>query len=292
MDELLLISVIVGALSGILALGIGVAAVHLFGRTYARDMDVDLYYRVMNDLKKRIDPESDSPASRSAVTPRAQLIWYALIVGFLMCFAVRTVLAFSQALGGAVPVVLAVWLVVTLLPLFAMMVRRAKQIVIVDIASVLERIAQEPDEEGAVWEIGCMKTVSGGDLFGEDQLDYLTLRICRTAVAPVELGLAGHVEVAEAGLQRTVRKSGLRQLRIRGWEVNELQDTQAEFAFRWSLHENTYAEIARCLARTVESLGFPLLKVRLGKVNPHEEENSVDKHRYTAGAPAYRGRVL
>jgi hypothetical protein len=57
--------------------------------------------------------------------------------------------------------------------------------------------------------------------------------------------------------------------------VNELRETQAEIAYRWSLHDYTYADIAKSIARMVEALGFPLTKVRMGKEQPDQERSRV-----------------
>ncbi|MBK8024461.1 MAG: hypothetical protein IPK19_24290 [Chloroflexi bacterium] len=72
--------------------------------------------------------------------------------------------------------------------------------------------------------------------------------------------------VAEAGLGRSVNKSGMRDLRLSGWFVNELRDTEVEFSREWGLSETSYAQIADALAGLIERLGFSLRAARLSQV--------------------------
>jgi hypothetical protein len=275
MDQLLLISVVGGATLGILALAIAALVVRLYSNRLARGLDLDLYYQAIDDFKRRVSSESEYSQFHTANTLRTLSIGYTVGVGIIMSIVIRVVVALSPNLGTTALVVLLVWLAVASVPVVVMISYRAKQIVILEIASILERVAQSQDENDELWTIGCSKLVAGGDLFGEDEEDRLDLYISRTEVAPVTLSLLGRVAVAEAGLQRTTKKSGLRQLRIQGWEVNELRETQAEIAYRWSLHDYTYADIAKSIARMVEALGFPLIKVRMGKEQSDQERSRV-----------------
>jgi hypothetical protein len=100
----------------------------------------------------------------------------------------------------------------------------------------------------------------------EEEEDILDFHISRADVAPITLSAKGQVVVAEAGLDRTVKKSGLRQLRLNGWFVNETRDIEAQIERAWSLRDTTYAEIASDLAWVVEALGFSLRNIRLSKV--------------------------
>ncbi|MCK6577857.1 MAG: hypothetical protein L6Q98_07105 [Anaerolineae bacterium] len=100
-----------------------------------------------------------------------------------------------------------------------------------------------------------------------EEEDHLDLRIKRTEVAPIRLRFSGRVIVTEAGLDRSVSKTGLRELRLSGWFVNELSETEVELSREWGLSDTTYADIAEALVGVVERLGFSLRGIRLSQMD-------------------------
>ncbi len=269
MGELLIISIVGGVVSGLIASVVGGLVLHFFGSLFARSIDLDIYYQELDEFKREVHSNSEE----APIELRTLLVRYGIGVGLIMVILLPVILSLVPDFGAAAVVAIPTWLFVASIPLIAIVFLKLKQIVLLEIASLLRRIAQNPDENGEVWVIHASKMVSGGDLLGPDEEDWLDLRISRTDVAPVVLHLHGHVIVAEAGLERTVKKSGLRQLRIKGWLVNEIRDTEVEIEHQWSLHNSTYADIANDLAWIVESLGFSLRNVRLTQIQPAASES-------------------
>ncbi|MBL8132177.1 MAG: hypothetical protein JNL42_10000, partial [Anaerolineae bacterium] len=176
-------------------------------------------------------------------------------------------LAAPPDFSAALPLLLLVWAAVTFAPLAVANLRRARRIAVLEIASILELVARSESDPGEQWAISGIKRVLGGDLFGAEEEDRLDLRIERTEVAPIRLRLNGRVVVAEAGVGRSVSKNGLRELRLSGWFVNELSETEVELSREWGLSDTTYADIADALAGVVERLGFSLSGIRLSQVD-------------------------
>jgi hypothetical protein len=257
-----MISVISGATAGAVGLMLAGLFLRFFRGSSARDINVDLYYDELDQLKRDINgysrDEGWNPATRVII-----LLLYGIAIAVIMTVVVRV--ALSLEVGLAVPSIALIWILVTAVPPGVVVLGESKRLAILEIALVFELIARSQDEQGEVWVVRCSKKVVGGDMFGAEEEDILEFRMSRIDVAPISLSVKGHVVVAETGLGRTVRKSGLRQLRLKGWFVNEIRDVEAEIARVWSLRDSTYAEIAGELAWVVEVLGFQLRNVRISK---------------------------
>ncbi len=264
MSEQLVISLVGGALSGALAVGIAGVILRYFGNGVTEHVDLALLDEELDEPKRGILLEAVDQGRDAATTWRSLLLYGgAIAVG--MAVVLRIVLSLGLDLGVAAFVVFLIWLLVTIVPPGVVVRHRTKRLAALEIALILERIARSPDEQGDTWAIRCSKKVLGADIFGAEEEDRLEFSVSRTDATPITLNVRGRVVVAPAGLDRMVSKRGLRELRLNGWFVNEIRDTEAEIGRAWSLHDSTYADIADELARAVEALGFPLRNVRLSR---------------------------
>ncbi|MBK8023797.1 MAG: hypothetical protein IPK19_20780 [Chloroflexi bacterium] len=229
MSQTMILSLIGGAASGLLSLLTVNVALRWMARRRSRGVDVESYYANMRALKRDLaqEGEPDSPESSSALR---LLVLNGILLAVIMTLVLLAILSFALEPFAAVPIVLAVWLALTFAPLVVGGLRRSRRIAILEIASVLERVARSESDPGEDWAISVVKKVLGGDLFGAEEEDRLDLRLLRLEVAPIVLKVSGRVTVAEAGLGRSVNKSGMRDLRLSGWFVNELRDTEVEFS--------------------------------------------------------------
>ncbi len=266
MNELLVISIGGGLILGAVATAIGALLLHYLGNTITAGIDIDLYYAEMDELKRASNAERLRQGRGTAVTLRSLLIQYGIAVSVIMILMLRIVLALPLTLSAAVLAVLLIWLLVGGTPIAIMMMTKMKQIAILEMSSVLESLVRS-DDDTEEWIIRASKAVFGGDLFGDDQEDSLELHVTRTNFAPIALSISGHVLIANNGLERTVSKSALRQLRLKGWFVDEPSSTEAIIKHEWSLHDSTYADIANDISRIVESLGFSVRNLRIRKGN-------------------------
>jgi hypothetical protein len=265
-NEQLMTSIVSGIAAGVVSLMVGGLVLRFFMNKAVSDIDLDLYYEALDQLKREDDEDIENEG-RSPARTAIILLCYGAAIAVIMAIVVRISLSLPLESSLTLPVLLLIWLLLTALPLGFVLFRKSKRLAILEIASIIELIAKNPDEQEEAWVVHCTKRVAGGDIFGADEEDMVDFRLFRKEVAPITLGVSGHIRVAEAGLGRTVRKSVLRQLRLTGWFVNEIRDTEAELERVWSLHDSTYAEIANYLAWVLESLGFPLRNVRLSKAN-------------------------
>jgi len=228
MSEQLAISLIGGALSGAIAMVMGGVILRLFGNGVPKHVDLALLDEELDEPKRGIRLDAVDQGRDAATTWRSLLLYGAAIaVG--MAVVLRIVLSLALDLGVSAFVVFLIWLLVTIVPPGVVVLRRMKRLAALEIALILELIARSPDEQGDKWAIRCSKKVLGVDIFGEEE-DRLDFNVSRTDVAPITLNVRGRVVVAPAGLDRTVNKRGLRELRLKGWFVNEIRDTEAQIA--------------------------------------------------------------
>lgn len=266
MSQAVMICLLGGALSGLLTLAVEAAALRWIARRSARDVDLENVYENMDSLKH--DLVSDRSPDESGTSPALRLVLLSAVVSAgVMAAVLWFILSMTVETTTAAVILAFFWSVITFTPVLIVNSRKSRRIAVLELASVLELVALSESEMGEKWAITAQKMVTGGDLFGEEEQDLLTLRISRTEVAPTKIMVAGRVAVAEAGIGRTVSKSGLRELRLKGWFVNELSETEAEIGLEWGLKETSYAEISSCVSEAIERLGFSLRNVRLSQID-------------------------
>ena len=209
MSQALMISLLGGALSGLLTLAVEAAALRWIARRSAKDVDLENIYENMDSLKH--DLLSDNSRDDSGPSPALRLVLLSAVVSAgVMAAVLWFVLSTTVATTTAAVILAVVWSVITFSPVLIVNSRKSRRIAVLELASVLELVALSESERGEIWAITAQKMVTGGDLFGEEEQDQLTLRISRTEMAPTKIMVAGRVVVAEAGIGRTVSKSGLR----------------------------------------------------------------------------------
>lgn len=271
MDEFLVISILGGLAASVLALGIGWFTIRLYSNSLIKSIDVNQQFEQLSKLKRDSIAIVDFDESGTAVTV-PKILSYGVVVAAITTTVLRVSLLLWSDLRIVAITGILIWLFLVFLPVVRIIAHRTRQLIILEIALILEKIAQSMEEMGEVWSLRSSKRVSGGDLFGADEEDRLELFISRVGDAPVTLSVSGKVSVAETGLDRTLNKKGLRQLRLKGWYVNEIDDNHAEIKFTWSLRENTYIHIAHDLTAIIETLKFPARNVMLTGI---ESEHSM-----------------
>lgn len=261
MDEFVLI--FGGGLGAGLAALLAVSlALQWFDRAASRNIDVEATYATMDETKRSPDEDAGFRSTRAAQLRLGAL--YALSAAVIFALVLRLVLALGIEGYAAAASLLITWGLLVGVPLAVVTLRRQRRLAVLEIASILQLIAHSDAAE--VWEIRCTKPILGGDLFGPEEEDRFRMQLIRAESAPITLRTSGRITVADAGLERTVRKSALRQLRLHGWFVNELSATEVEFSRDWTLRDNTYIDIASMIAWLVAALGLPVGSVRLGRV--------------------------
>lgn len=257
-----MISLIGGIASGVVSL---IITVVILNRKMQRaNRDLDLYYENMNSLKQ--DPLSDEVGDVTGLMIALRLLLFSgILPSCVMILAFGIAQNLIEGTGGII-IILLTWLAVTLFPLFIMNERKNKRTAILEIASILENIAHSKSDYGPQWAIYGVKKVMGGDLFGEEEEDRFDFQLSRTEIAPISLKVSGAVMVAEAGIERSVSKSKLREFRLKGWFVDEIRNTEVRISREWSLKTYSYVEIARNLAELIGGLGFSLNSIRFNQL--------------------------
>jgi len=256
-----------GLAAGLAALLVLTLALQWVARTASRNINLDAAYANMDDTKRGLVTGSElDDLSRTAKLRLGAI--YAVSAAVLFTLALRLVITFGIEGSTALVLLALTWLLLVGMPLALISVRRRRRLAVLEIASVLQLIARNSEVDGGSWELRSTKSILGGDLFGAEEEDRLELRLTRNQIAPIGLRTSGRITVADAGLERTVSKNALRQLRLQGWFVNEISATEVEFTRDWSLHDHSYIDIASTITWLVEALGLPVGSLRLARIEP------------------------
>lgn len=252
-----------GLTMGLTALLVVSLAVRAFKRTASRTVDVEAIYADMDETKRSLI-EGAAAEGMDRTAQRRLGALYAVSAAVVCALALRLALTLRFDWKTALLVLLITWVLIVTVPLVTLTLRRQHRLAVLEIASILQLIART--DEAETWEITCTKPVLGGDLFGPEEQDWLVLRLTRAEIAPITLRIYGHITVADAGLERTVRKTALRELRLQGWFVDERSSTDVEFMRDWTLRDHSYIDIASTLIWLVQALSLPVGSVRLKRV--------------------------